>query len=121
MRKLIKTNEIKEIADIINERIDTLIEQANTLKNDIDSINNLYKGIDASSIITKYNETLKLLNSIIINYQEYRDYFYKITNSYTENINKATRNFNFLLEDNKFNYTLFSDINNVIDIDEVNL
>ena len=121
MRKLIKTKEIKEIADNINEKLDILKEKVINLKNDINNINNLYKGMDADSIILKYNETLNLLNNLITNYENYRDYFYKISNSYTENINKATRNFNYLLEDNKFNYTLFNDINNIIDINEVNL
>lgn len=114
MRKLIKIKDIKEITDIINKEIDTLIEQATNLKEDINSISELYKGQDANIIITKYNERIKLLNSIIINYQEYRDYFYKISNSYEENINTATKNLNNLLEDN--NYNLFSN-----DINEVNL
>ena len=113
MRKLIKTKEIKEIADSINEKLDTLKENVIILKDDINNINNLYQGIDADNIILKYNETLRLLNNVIINYENYKDYFYKISNSYTDNINKATRNFNFLLEDNKFNSNLLNEIDEV--------
>ena len=57
MRKLIRPSEIKLVSDSINENLEILKAQINTLLTDIDAINTYYTGTDADVIVSKYKET----------------------------------------------------------------
>ena len=98
MKKFIKPNEIKRVSKLMTEELELLNRQIEILLNDINKIKSLYKGYDADIIVSKYVERVKKLKHIIVNYENYINYFNLISGTYNENINTATKSLNQIFE-----------------------
>lgn len=111
MKKIISPNSIFATANYIKNKLEELKSAKNILIEDINSIKNIYQGKDADLIINKYLENLKVIDIIIYNYNNLREYFLEISSDYSTNLNKTKNLMNQI--NNSFSNKK-DDLNNII-------
>ena len=89
MKKIINTDNIKDVNTTIILEIENLKKYQNQLKKDIEEIKNYYIGKDAQIITNDYREKCETLNIIINNYENYSRYIGNISESYDESVKKV--------------------------------
>ena len=89
MKKRIDPVAIKSVSDFLNSQIDLLKNAKNKLLIDIEKINTVYKGIDASVIVEKYKERLSKIDVIILNYENFSKYMQNVSMAYSDNVNES--------------------------------
>lgn len=89
MKRIINTDNIKDVNTTIILEIENLKKHQNQLKMDIEEIKNYYIGKDAEIIMNDYREKCETLNIIINNYENYSRYIGNISESYDESVKKA--------------------------------
>ena len=89
MRKIVDTIAINDVANYTKSKLEELEEAKNILRDDINSIKTYYKGKDADIIINKYLERIKVIDVIINNYSNVEDYFTRISQAYSNCLEKA--------------------------------
>ena len=85
MRRKIKYSVIGETASLLKQDLDELRSSRNQLLNDVDTINDGYKGQDANLLIAKYKE--KVAN--IDNYIQYMEKIQIVLDWLSENYNNS--------------------------------
>lgn len=98
MERKIIPNTIIEISYFMLEEIENLYNVKCELLNEINSLTNIYSGVDSTIIISKYSERVSKLDIVINNYLEYAKYIYKISTAYQDNFDKYQKRFDQLLE-----------------------
>ena len=89
MKRRIDTIGVLDISNKIKKEIEKLEEYQNKLLTDVNNINDFYKGIDASLIITKYLEKINNLKCVIKTLNDYVFYFNDVIGLYQNNYDRA--------------------------------
>ncbi|MBQ8891579.1 MAG: hypothetical protein IJ068_01795 [Bacilli bacterium] len=105
MKKIVDPVAIKDVATYTKNKLDELENAKNILRDDINNIRKFYKGADAELIIDKYLDRLKVIDVIINNYSNLKEYFSSISAAYSNCLKKAKTsmdniNSNFIISDN---------------------
>ena len=89
MKRRIDTLGVLDISNKIKKEIENLEQYQNKLLTDVNNINDFYKGIDASLIITKYLEKINNLKCVIKTLNDYVFYFNDVIGLYQNNYDRA--------------------------------
>ena len=89
MKRRIDTIGVLDISNKIKKEIENLEQYQNKLLTDVNNINDFYKGIDASLIITKYLEKINNLKCVIKTLNDYVFYFNDVIGLYQNNYDRA--------------------------------
>lgn len=102
MKRRIDPVAINNVGEYLSIQVDALRTIQQKLLADIESISNVYEGIDATNIITKYKERAQYLELIITNYENQSKYMKTLAQSYSDNLMQTKKKFmEFNLSDNK--------------------
>ena len=113
MKKIVDPVSINEVANYTKNKLEELAKVKEVLINDIKSIRNYYKGTDAELIIKKYLERLKVVDVIINNYSNLKDYFLIISEAYSNSLKKAKTSMESINNSFSINDSTNSEINNI--------
>ena len=116
MKRIVDPVAILSVSDYIKIKVDELLDAKKKLLDDIGTIKNYYKGVDAEIIINKYIERLQIIDALVINYNIIKKYLSNISYEYSGNLERAKKELNIInndnmdLEDNLDDQTLSIDI-----------
>ncbi|MBR3661170.1 MAG: hypothetical protein IKN63_04675 [Bacilli bacterium] len=94
MKRRVDPVAIGSVAVDVSKKQDALMEATNKLKKDINSIRTYYQGNDAELIIEKYLKRLEIINDLMDNYNNIKQYFVTVSSGYSDNLNNAKKNLN---------------------------
>ena len=91
MKRVINVRFLKEIINDLKKQQVEMKNIESKLKNDILSINEVYKGSDATLIISKYTDQLTKVSSIIKTLESFINYYEVVVDKYDTNIEVAIK------------------------------
>ena len=96
MRIIINIDSLFEFSCYLKQKSSELTELQKKLLNDMEKIKDSYKGIDADIFLGKYQNTVRELDYVINNFNNYANYFLKVTDMSSESLKKAVNHLNSL-------------------------
>ena len=99
MRRTINMEKISDVITIMITETNTINNYKIELIKDVNKISEYYKGIDANAIQNKYLETIKELEKLNKNINNYINYFKWLSDNYSENLLNASNNLNYIAND----------------------
>ena len=94
MKRVIDPVSINSVSNYTKKKLEELLNVKSILISDIESIRNYYHGTDAELIISKYLERLKIIDLIVVNYNNLTRYFSNVSMEYSNNLNEAKKTMN---------------------------
>ena len=89
MKRIIDVKFLREIINDLKQQEAEMKNIESKIKKDIASINDVYKGSDATLIVTKYTEQINEISKILKTLDSYINYFEVVIDKYGTNISVA--------------------------------